>query len=66
MSYNTRDQARRKVKQSINASNTVCTYMQWFEETYREHHPELADVAEVIAAVQMQVEELLESFLSSF
>lgn len=66
MSYSIRDQAQRKLKQAINNADTILGYLQWFEETYRKDHPELADVALYIAEAQIEVQELMETFRSQF
>lgn len=66
MSYSTRDQAQRKLKQSIGNLDTALEYLQWFNETYEANHPELADMAlqlgGVIVAAQEGIQELSRSF----
>lgn len=66
MSYSIRDQARRKIKQAIGNCDSILSYLQWFEETYRDEHPELADIALAIGASQVEVQELLDKFLMAF
>lgn len=66
MSYSIRDQAQRKLKQAINNADTVLSYLYWFESTYREDHPELADIALYIANSQIETQELMEEFRDSF
>lgn len=66
MSWSIRDQAQRKIKQSINHITTILENLHWIDETYEDKHPEVSDPTTQIATVLIFVQESLEKLSRQF